>query len=252
MKLVSLYESINDKGILKALFVIGITASGKSLLSKPLNFFARHLDIDYPQEFYSIKNDIDLGINGDSTIKRNLMKRSIEITKAQLKSYTNNMLPIVYNTTGVNLHLIKSKIECLRALGYDVGIIHINADLNNVLKRAKARRYGNNKHRHVPETFIQDSYKILQLNANEYKAMVASDLNSTKHIIDFYKVVQNNGYMGDETITNVYKLAMDFFNSPVKNPVGKSIINKIRNDNLKSLSDVFNKSELDSIYTLWK
>jgi hypothetical protein len=58
------------------------------------------------------------------------MKRSIEITKAQLKSYTNNMLPIVYNTTGVNLHLIKSKIECLRALGYDVGIIHINADLN--------------------------------------------------------------------------------------------------------------------------
>ena len=180
------------------------------------------------------------------------MKHSIEITKAQLKSYTNNMLPIVYNTTGVNLHLIKSKIECLRALGYDVGIIHINADLNNVLKRAKARRYGNNKHRHVPETFIQDSYKILQLNANEYKAMVASDLNSTKPIIDFYKVVQNNGYMGDETITNVYKLAMDFFNSPVKNPVGKSIINKIRNDNLKSLSDVFNKSELDSIYTLWK
>ena len=52
MKLVSLYESINDKGILKALFVIGITASGKSVLSKPLNFFARHLDIDYPQEFY--------------------------------------------------------------------------------------------------------------------------------------------------------------------------------------------------------
>jgi hypothetical protein len=55
MKLVSLYESINDKGILKALFVIGITASGKSVLSKPLNFFARHLDIDYPQEFYMVR-----------------------------------------------------------------------------------------------------------------------------------------------------------------------------------------------------
>ena len=50
----------------------------------------------------------------------------------------------------------------------------------------------------------------------------------------------------------VDKLAMDFFNSSVKNPIGKSIINKMRNDNLKSLSDVFNKSELDSIYTLWK
>jgi hypothetical protein len=58
--------------------------------------------------------------------------------------------------------------------------------------------------------------------------------------------------MGDETITNVYKLAMDFFNSSVKNPVGKSIVNKMRNNNLKTLSDVFSKSELDSIYTLWK
>ena len=58
--------------------------------------------------------------------------------------------------------------------------------------------------------------------------------------------------MGDETITNVYKLAMDFFNSPIKNPVGKSIINKMIEEKLKTLSDVFNKSELDSIYTLWK
>mgnify|MGYP000682749263 CR=1 FL=1 len=46
--------------------------------------------------------------------------------------------------------------------------------------------------------------------------------------------------------------AMDFFNSPVKNPVGKSIINKMIEEKLKTLSDVFSKSELDSIYTLWK
>ena len=45
---------------------------------------------------------------------------------------------------------------------------------------------------------------------------------------------------------------MDFFNSPVKNPAGKSIINKMTKEKLKTLTDVFNKSELDSIYTLWK
>jgi hypothetical protein len=45
---------------------------------------------------------------------------------------------------------------------------------------------------------------------------------------------------------------MDFFNSPVKNPIGKSIINKMMEEKLKTLSDVFSKSELDSIYTLWE
>lgn len=248
-----LTEGINDKFLFKALFIVGVAASGKSTISSPLKFYAKHIDVDRPIEYYSDKYDLDLGKDGPIEERRKARGIGKRITTEELINYVDGMLPMVINVVGDDIDRTKARIKILRELGYDVGMIYINADLENALKRTLARRYGKggDRHRHIPSEHVYDSYRKLITAVKTYQDLLYDRAESNQELLDFYYQIQNNGFIGDETITNVHKAAKKFFSSPVKNPVGKERLEQIKAEKKKTLTDIISKGEIIDKLSKW-
>jgi len=248
-----LTEGINDKNILKALFVVGVAASGKSTLSTPLKFYAKHIDVDYPIEYYSEKYDLDLSKEGTVEGKRRAREIGKRITSEELINYVEGMLPMVINVVGDDIEKTKARIKMLRDFGYDVGLVYINADIEGALKRVATRRYGKagDKHRHISPEHVYDSYRKLIMNAKHYQDMLFDRVQGNQELLDFYTQIKNNGIIDDETIKKVHKQAEAFFNSPVKNPKGQEIIKELKDKKKKTLTDIISKSDIIDRLRKW-
>ena len=248
-----LTEGINDKFLFKALFIVGVAASGKSTVSTPLKFYAKHIDVDRPQEYYSEKYDLSLAKDGDVAGKRRIREIGKRVTTEELVNYVEGMLPMVINVVGDDIERTKARVKMLRDFGYDVGMIYINADIENALRRVLARRYGknNNMHRHISTEHVYDSYRKLISNVKKYQDMLYDGVEENQELLDFYMQIQNNGFIGDETITKVHKESQKFFNSPVKNGKGKEILEKLKAEKKKSLTDIISKSDIIDKLSKW-
>ncbi len=248
-----LTEGINDKFPLKALFIIGVAASGKSTISAPLKFYARHVDVDYPQEYYSEKYDIDLGRDGNADDKNSIRKLGKRITLEELTNYVDGMLPMVINVVGDDIERTKTRIKLLRDFGYDVGMIYINADIENAVKRVLSRRYGKNKdrHRHIAPQYVYDSYKKLITSVKQYQDLLFDRAQTGKELLDFFIQIQNNGFIGDETITRIHKETGKFLSAPVKNEKGQKILSQLKAEKKKVLSDIIDRKEIQEKMARW-
>lgn len=246
-------EGINDKFLFKALFVVGVAASGKSTVSTPLKFYAKHIDVDRPQEYYSDKYDLSLAKDGDVAGKRKVREIGKRITTEELVNYVEGMLPMVINVVGDDIERTKARIKTLRDFGYDVGMIYINADIENALRRVLARRYGKygDKHRHISPEHVYDSYKKLISNVKKYQDMLYDGAETNQELLDFYMQIQNNGFIGDETITKIHKESQKFFSAPVKNKKGAETLQKLKAEKKKSLSDVISRSDIIDKLSSW-
>lgn len=249
----SLTEGINDKSILKAMFIVGVAASGKSTISKPLSFYAKHIDVDYPQEYYSEKYDIDLGRDGDIAGKRRLRETAKRITTTEIVNYIDGMLPMVINVVGDDIERTTTRIKILRNFGYDVGMIYINADIENALKRVKARRYGKDKDRHrfINQSHVYDSYHKLIVNAKKYQDALYDGVEGNVELLDFFDQIQNNGYIDDGVVTKIHVQSKKFFEGPVKNPKGEKILAQLKETKGKMISDIISKSEITDQVAKW-
>ena len=248
-----LTEGINDKHIFKALFVVGVAAAGKSTLSTPLKFYAKHIDVDYPIEYYSEKYDLDLGKEGAVEGKRRARDIGKRITTEELINYVEGMLPMVINVVGDDIEKTKARIKMLRDFGYDIGLVYINADIEGALKRVAARRYGKDgdKHRHISSEHVYDSYRKLIINAKHYQDMLFDRVQGNQELLDFYVQIKNDGIIDDETVKKVRKQAESFFSSPVKNPKGQEIIKELKDKKKKTLTDIISKSDIIDRLRKW-
>lgn len=249
----TLTEGINDKFLFKALFIVGVAASGKSTISTPLKFYAKHIDVDYPIEYYAEKYDLDLGRSADAADRRRAREIGKRVTTEELINYVEGMLPMVVNVVGDDIERTKARIKILRSFGYDVGMIYINADIENAIKRTLARRFGKdkNKHRYIPTEHVYDSYKKLITNAKVYQDMLYDKSESNKELLDFYLQIQNNGFIGDETLTKIHKEAQKFLSSPLKNEEGQNTLQKLGEIKKKTLTSILSKSEIIDKLSKW-
>jgi hypothetical protein len=248
-----LTEGINDKYPLKALFIIGVASSGKSTLSTPMKFYAKHIDVDYPQEYFSDKYDLDLGKDADALGKRRVREIGKRITTDELISYVEGMLPMVVNVVGDDIERTKARIKILRDFGYDVGMIYINADIEDALKRVVARRYGKNKdrHRHIAPEHVYDSYRKLIVNAKKYQDMLFDRAESNQELLDFFMQIQNNGFIDDSTVSRIHKEAKKFFEAPIQNEKGVKILQQLKDTKKKMLTDLISKSDIIDRFSKW-
>lgn len=249
----TLTEGINDKFLFKALFIVGVAASGKSTISTPLKFYAKHIDVDRPQEYYSDKYNLDLGKGSNVEDRRRAREIGKRVTTEELINYVEGMLPMVVNVVGDDIAKTTARIKLLRSFGYDVGMVYINADIENALKRTLARRYGKggDRHRHIPSEHVYDSYKKLITAVKSYQDMLYDKTETNQELLDFYYQIQNNGFIGDETITNVHKAAKKFFTSPVKNEHGAKILQQLKDEKKKTLTDIISKGEIIDKLSKW-
>ena len=119
MKLYDLTESINDKGLFKAVFFTGIPGAGKSYVTKKISdgaIDARVVNIDKHLEFLGKHRGVDISKPGNA---RTILDTSRQNTISQLTNYVNGMLPLFVDGTSANKRMesVTSRGVFGRAMG---------------------------------------------------------------------------------------------------------------------------------------
>lgn len=231
-------ESINDKGILKAIFVIGLPGAGKSYTISHLNGIVspKIVNTDKAVEFLGKKNHTVI----DSSNFSEFADKSNKMTKDMLESYIDSMLPIFVDGTSNNISRILARVGILESLGYDVGVVFVKASLETSIRRAEER--GKRIGRIVDKEFIEYVYKQNEENASYLASKVP-----------FFKVVENNNDgLDNVAMMRAFKAVQAFYQKPQANPVGVRMINKMKSDGLKYLvPGLLSKEELQHKIAAW-
>ena len=231
-------ESINDKGILKAIFVIGIPGAGKSYTVKQLNgtVTPRIINTDKAGEFLSAKT----GTQINSKTWHEMFKDSAtRITRNSITGYLDGMLPLFVDGTSNDASNILHRMGILESLGYDVGIVYVSTSLEVAKARAKAREKEIN--RAVDDSFIDEVHSRSEENAQYLKTKV-----------HFFKEIKNDGDLNDEIMLKAFKAVQGFFDEEVQNPVGKRALEKLKEAKQKYLvPSVISKEILEKKVDGW-
>jgi adenylate kinase len=215
-------ESINDRGILKAMFVVGIPGAGKSYTVSQLKgtISPRVVNTDRATEYLSKKLGIE---SNDQTWKTVFRDRTRPITTNALAGYLNGMLPLFVDGTSNDVSNILGRAGILESLGYDVGMVFVDADLDIAKERAKKR--GEDIGRHVNTDFIEKVHALAADNKEYFRGKFG-----------FFKEIKNNpGELDDAAMKKIFNEVSGFFEAPVENPVGKRTLEKLQTEKQKYL-----------------
>lgn len=232
-------EGINDKGILKAVFVVGIPGAGKSYTVRQLGgtINPKVINTDKATEFLSRKFDMP---SNETTWRAFFKDRTKPLTTKLLAGYLNGMLPLFVDGTSNDAGNIFNRAGILESLGYDVGMVFIDTSLDVAKERAAKR--GAEIDRHVSVDFIEKVHAVSEENREYFKSK-----------FKFYREVNNNpGELDDAAILQIYRKVASFYSEPVDNPVGKRTLQKLAESKEKYLiPSIFDKDELEKKVTGW-
>jgi predicted ABC-type ATPase len=214
-------ESINDKGILKAVFVVGLPGAGKSYTVKQISgaVSPKVVNTDKAAEFLSTKWKKQINSDSWSDFKDTAHR----ITETLLTNYLDGILPLFVDGTSNDVSNILHRMGILESLGYDIGVVFVDAPLDVAIKRAKDR--AEKTGRHVDEDFIKQVHEQNLENATFLKGKV-----------NFFRQVDNSGILDDKSMNNAFKAVQSFFSEPLENPVGKRMIEEMKNKKQKYIS----------------
>ena len=208
---IDLLESVNDRGIFKAVFFAGIPGAGKSYVLNKISdggVMPRVVNTDIYTEYLSKKFGRD--ISGEFDVHVDMIKK---VTVNQLSGYVNGALPLFVDGTSNSASSLFKREGILKSFGYDTGMVYIDTDLDVAIERSKERD------RKVPEEFIRKVYESLSKNREYYK----------NHFEFFVEVKNSDGELTDKVVMDAYKKVRGFYSSDIQNPIGIESKNKMVN-----------------------
>jgi dephospho-CoA kinase len=167
----SIAESINDKNLLKFIFVVGGAGSGKSFIAK--NMFpdgrCKFYNTDVLLEYYATAEKFSLDFDNATPEEKKIIKSYTDLSKElySRKSYywLNGMLPIISDGTGMKSNYIIDLKNKYEDLGYDCYMIFVNTSKETSVERNKKRvEDETNGKRKANDWFAEDSWDAAQLN----------------------------------------------------------------------------------------
>lgn len=227
-------ESIQDRGILKSVFMGGTPGSGKTYVLKKLthkDIQPRMVNTDTWSEFLKVGAEWNKFIE-DTTKK---------LTKAQLANYIDSMLPLWVDGTSANAPNLFKRQGILHSFGYDTAMVWVSTSLETAKKRAKEREERIN--RVVPDDYIEAVYAKSANLKNYYKT----------HFQTFVEVKNDDGELNDKVVLKAFRKISGFYDSPVRNPVGMDLIAEMEAKGLKYMTetDHISKGDINKALGMW-
>jgi shikimate kinase len=232
-------ESIEDKGIFKAIFVIGLPGAGKSYTISKLKGTVSPAVVNTDRASEYLGRKIKRVVTSDDW-ELYFKDKTHRMTKLALRNYINAMLPLFIDGTSNDASQILHRMGILESLGYDIGIIFVDASLEKSMQRAKEReeKIG----RVVDEDYIKFVHSQNRENAQFLKTKVGF----------FTKIPNDSDEIDDDVMLKAFKATQAFFTSKINNPVGRRAIDDIKEGKSKYLVPlVVSDSELDSKVAGW-
>jgi predicted kinase len=220
-------ESINDRGIFKAVVMAGIPGSGKSYLINQIksgSIEPKVVNVDRFTEFLNI-HDI-----------MSVYDRSKQLTKNQLVQYLNGMLPLFIDTTGGNTERLKIRLNILDQIGYDYAMVFVNTSLETSLERASKRE------RKVEPDVIKKYYEKLEKYKSDVKGYFSFSI----------EINNDKDELTDEVINKAFNRISYFYDSQIENPIGQERYDLMRENGWKYLSpDVISLYSIKTLVNNW-
>lgn len=247
-------ESINDKNIFKAFFVIGSGGSGKSFIVDKFYKFvgAKILNSDqffeaglkkfvtgeskvseaFKQFKLLLKNNKNYKISPEIISSDEMQDYRNTIAEMQYsiasKNWMNSMLPMVLDTTGAKKESLMNKKRFLESLGYDTGCLYIYVDENISLKRNRERP------RVIPDEYILDQRADIDRNIDYYLDAFGENFYFYDNSYDLRDPKNADK---KEDLDDVIFQIVDFFESPIQNPMGNYVVNYLKKNRGKYYTD---------------
>ncbi len=220
-----LTESINDKGIMKAIILGGVPNSGKSTVIKKLmssgSFPISIPDADYWTEKHG----------GEwSTDNKRLANSTYLMT-------VNGLRPLYLDTVSGDFSDFKGRVNDLRDMGYDVTMVFVDIDRDTALDRATKRN--KKQKRQTSLDFVGQTFDKIY-GHGKYKTIDSTPLFKQYAGLLGHKPIIVDGTNTDwNNITKkVYNKVVKFLSSPIKNPKGKKLIDFMKKEGYKYYLDI--------------
>ena len=214
-------EGPNDPAIFKAIFLAGGPGSGKSFIVGKTALPALGFKVVNSDDAFELAmNKAKLVMDPDtifSTQGQEIRDKAKKLTALKMQGYITGRLGLVIDGTGKNVAKIQGQIKELRSLGYDVGMIYVNTDLDTAIARNDARP------RSLPSTQVVTLWKEVQKNIGSFNSMFGSN---------FVVIDNSEGENIDKGIMDGYKWAGKFAKSNINNPKAKKWIKQYSEEHL--------------------
>lgn len=243
MKLTQIRESVEDRGILKAVFVTGTPGAGKSYTISKITdgqIQPRVINSDTMLNHLHRMGRVDARQPGAWKLP-GIGDTVIRTTRTKLIQSINSMLPMFIDSTCADPGAILRRKAVLESIGYDVGLIWVDVDLETSLRRA-AERERSEEQRHVPPDFIRSVHEYTE-NARQFL--------ETK--FDWVKIINNSdGEFTDDVVKQAYVQASTFFRAPVQNPIGRRLVATMKETGDKYLApSQYSLDEIGHLTSVW-
>lgn len=177
-------EGKHDQNRLKAIFLAGMPASGKTefynevLKGRDL----KHMDSDKIMSYFVKK---DKGSLKDTSNYVKYQGKINDKLKRFNELYTSGKLGLVIDSTGANKEKITEIKRNLENKGYDTSMVFIKTPLQQSLDRAKKRERG------VDEEYSKMVFNKLSKNAIHYESIFKNfwEINDRKDYSEFNKII---------------------------------------------------------------
>lgn len=222
-----LAEGIQDKAILKVIFMCGGAGSGKSTVSSyildydkdqaintmtqtglkisnidmPYTLILKQMGID-PAKLGSLPEEEFNKINYGPDSPR---EKARKLTNIMLSSYQNQRLGILVDGTGAMRDRISGYKNKFEQLGYDCLMIYVDVDLDVALERNRKR-----KERSLRDDLVEDIWNDVRNNLNYYDELFGDNF-----------VYVNNNVRDMNKLKEAKRKVISFLQQPVQNPIGQ-------------------------------
>lgn len=267
----TLLESINDKGLFKAIFLAGIPGAGKSTLIQSIenpDYDARLVDPDVYVEFLDKK--YHTGFAND------IYRKIVPLKVSQLTSWVNGMLPMYVAGTARSSYNILKRDEILESFGYDTAMIWVTSDIQTAMTNMQMRN------RKVSLADVQQAFENLEQNYKTYQQHYGSKFFTFENIfltaqenqqLQTYLTQSRSGEpMAQASITDmnrlkakllqsentpvqlaqIQKISDKFFGSPIRNGKGRATVDYLQRTGGKYMTDgVISLQKIQEILEDW-
>ena len=242
-----LVEGVNDKGVLKAVFLAGGPGSGKTYAAKQIFGIPDRFNISmsgmkmvnsdkelkYLLKKYGFGTDLDKmpdELFKDLTSKgqSGLRDYAKSLTKQRMKLYQDGKLGMIIDGTGHDYGKIAKMKRELEEDGYDTYMVFVNTSLDVAQQRNQERD------RILPPDLLEKSWKGVQANLGKFQNLFKSNFL----IVDNSKFLKPN--VAQKKFASLVKKGVSkFTKQPIKNKIAKSWIKKQQILKQQGLSEAF-------------
>ena len=206
-------EGVDDPAIFKAIFLAGGPGSGKSFTVGKTGLSAlgfRIVNSDEVFEFALKKVGLKATPKDIFSPKgQEVRKGAKKLTAKKMDLYLDGRLGLVIDGTGKDFSKIKKQATALKKIGYDVGMIFVNTNLETAIARdaKRARTLGSDK--------VKVMWREVQDNIGKFQNFFGGD----------FTVVDNSeGANWQKATLGAYKKVSKFAKAPVRSPIAKKWI----------------------------